>query len=197
MELEQIRAWWHHRQGLDGSYRTAGAAQVLERSGWARSVGGVGPYVSLFARAGVRRAEADRAAAALEIYELPAARGCTYVVPASEFALALKVGQPFNEAPMRVAASLGVTAKEVDKLSAAVVAALSKGSMSPEEIRDATGGAARSLGEAGKKKGVTTTLPLALGRLQCLGEIRPVPTDGRLDQQRYKYARWRPNPLAK
>ena len=44
---------------------------------------------------------------------------------------------------------------------------------------------------------MTTTLPLALGKLQAAGEIRRVPTDGRLDQQRYRYMLWRPNPLAK
>jgi hypothetical protein len=42
-----------------------------------------------------------------------------------------------------------------------------------------------------------TTLPVALGRLQTRGEIRRVPVGGRLDQQRYKYVRWSPNPLAK
>ncbi len=53
----------------------------------------------------------------------------------------------------------------------------------------------RNLGEEGKKKGVTTTLPLALGRLQAAGEIRRIPINGRLDQQRYRYAAWVPNPL--
>ena len=48
-----IRAWWAHRQGLDGSLMGASAAHVLERTGWARSVGGVGPYLTLFARAGL------------------------------------------------------------------------------------------------------------------------------------------------
>ncbi|HXO43688.1 MAG TPA: crosslink repair DNA glycosylase YcaQ family protein, partial [Thermoanaerobaculia bacterium] len=46
-----------------------------------------------------------------------------------------------------------------------------------------------------KKKGLSTTLPLALGRLQSAGEIRRVPVNGRLDQQRYRYTLWRPNPL--
>jgi hypothetical protein len=53
----------------------------------------------------------------------------------------------------------------------------------------------RSFGEEGKKRGVTTSLPLALGLLQSRGEIRRVPVDGRLDQQRYGYVRWRPSPL--
>jgi hypothetical protein len=68
--------------------------------------------------------------------------------------------------------------------------------LGPDEIRDRVGKAARSLGEAGKKKGVSTTLPLVLGKLQSAGEIRRVPLNGRLDQQRYRYALWRPDPLA-
>ena len=39
------------------------------------------------------------------------------------------------------------------------------------------------------------TLPVALGKLQGAGEIRRIPINGRLDQQRYKYTVWRPNPL--
>jgi hypothetical protein len=67
--------------------------------------------------------------------------------------------------------------------------------MDPEELKQAAGSAVRKLGDPGKKKGLTTTLPVALGRLQTEGEIRRVPTNGRLDQQRYRYALWRPNPL--
>src|SRR5207249_2002908 len=73
--------------------------------------------------------------------------------------------------------------------------ALEKGQLDPEGIREATGNAARNLGAEGKKKGMITTLPLALGRLQSRGEIRRVPINGRLDQQRYRYTLWRPNPL--
>ncbi len=197
MDPNKLRAWWWAKQGLDGSLDGKSAAAVLERSGWARSVGGVGPYLTLYARAGIARAEADRAVAALEIHELPAARACTYVVPASEFALALKVGSPFRDADMKTAAKLGVTDKEMDKLCAAVVKAVARAPLDPEEIREAVGGAARSLGEAGKQKGMNSTLPIALGRLQVLGEIRRVPVNGRLDQQRYKYVAWRENPLAK
>jgi hypothetical protein len=69
---------------------------VLERSGGTRSVGGVGPYLTLFARAGTSREAADAAVAALDIHELPTARGCTYVLPASDFALGLAVGQQFG-----------------------------------------------------------------------------------------------------
>jgi hypothetical protein len=195
MDAATLRAWWFHRQGLDGSLTRATPAAVLERAGWSRSVGGVGPYLTLFARAGTSRADADKAAASLRIHELPSARGCTYVTPASEFALALKVGEGYGD--MRTALKLGVTEKEVDTLCAAIEQALASDALGPDDLRDAIGSATRSLGPEGVKKGLSTTLPLGLGRLQSQGRIRRVPVNGRLDQQRYKYARWDPSPLAK
>ena len=191
-----LRAWWADRQGLDGSMMGKSAATVLAGAGWARSVAGVGPYLTLFSRAGVSRESADAAVAAAEIHELPAARGWA-VLPAADFALGLKVGQPFREPEMHTARKLGVSGTEIDKLCAAVVAALKRAPLDPGQIRDAVGPAARDLGEAGKRKGMITTLPIALGRLQAEGEIRRVPVNGRLDQQRYKYMRWSPNPLTK
>jgi hypothetical protein len=195
MGINKLRAWWFHRQGLDGRLQGESASRVLGETGWARSVGGAAPYLTLFARAGLSRESIDAAVAGLEIHELPAARGCTYVLPKSDFALALKAGAAFGEADMKVAYKLGVTDKEVAKLNEAVLKALANGPLDPEEIRQATGKASRNLGEEGKKKGLTTTLPLALGKLQNTGEIRRVPVNGRLDQQRYKYCLWQPNPL--
>lgn len=196
MDAETLRAWWWHKQGLDGSLAGGSAAEVLERSGWARSVGGVGPYLTLWSRARIGREAADAAVRKLEIHELPAARACTYVVPKSDFALALTVGQPFGGGDAKAAAKLGVTDNELATLCEAVLRALDAAPLDPEAIRDAVGGAARSLGEAGKKKGMTTTLPIALGRLQRRGEIRRIPVNGRLDQQRYAYARWKKGPLS-
>jgi hypothetical protein len=130
----------------------------------------------------------------LEIHELPAARGCTYVVPARDFALALQCG-PGEDAEMPLARKLGVTDQEVDRLCQAVVDAVSAGPLLPDEFRQAAGAAVRTLGAEGTKKGLPSTLPLALGRLQAAGELRRVPVNGRLDQQRYRYARWQPSPL--
>jgi hypothetical protein len=193
----KLRAWWSFRQGLDGRYSGKAIASVLEDTGWARSVGGVGPYLGLFARCGASREAVDAAIAKREIHELPAARGCTYIVPAADFAIALKAGQGFSyESDMKTARKLGVTDKEIDKLCTAVLSALKSGELEPDGLKVQLGGAVRNLGEEGKKKGVTTTLPLALGRLQEEGEIRRIPTNGRLDQQRYRYALWKPNPLA-
>jgi hypothetical protein len=191
----KLRAWWSHRQGLDGSLEGKSPAEVLRRAGWARSVGGVNPYLTLHARAGISREAADAAVARLEIHELPSARGCTYVLPASDFALALRVGQAFNGGDMNSARKLGVTEKEIDKLCDAVRKALASVDLDPDGLREAVGKAARSLGPEGQKKGMSSTLPLALGRLQAEGHIRRVPVNGRLDQQRYRYTGWTPNPL--
>jgi Winged helix DNA-binding domain len=196
MDATKLRAWWSHRQGLDGRLAGKAPAAVLAETGWARSVGGSGPYLTLFARCGARRKAIDQAVANLEIHELPSARACTYVLPRSAFALGLKLGQDGPEAEMRIARKLGVTDAEIGKLSKAVLQALEAAPLDPEGLKLAVGRAVRNLGDEGKKKGITTTLPLALGRLQAEGEIRRIPTDGRLDQQRYRYALWRPNPLA-
>jgi hypothetical protein len=137
----------------------------------------------------------DAAIAAQQIHELPAARGCTYVVPSRDYATALLAGQASGDAEMRQALTLGVTAREIDALCAAVVKATARQPLDPDAIRAATGDASRSLGEAGKKKGLSTTLPLALGRLQREGALRRVPVSGRLDEQRYRYVAWQPSPL--
>lgn len=199
-DLPLLRAWWSHRQGLDGSCSKATAAQVLERTGWARSVGGVGPYLTLHARAGLGRESVDASVGALELHELPSARGCTYVVPASDYALALRLSQAFGGTNELATAKkyCDVTDAEIDKLSDGIVKVLGKKkALDPKELKDELGDLVRSLGEVGKKRGLSTTLPIALGLLQSSGEIRRMPTNGRLDQQRYRYVRWTPNPTAK
>src|SRR5262245_20556884 len=122
MDQTKLRAWWWQRQGLDGSLGGKKPAAILETSGWARSVGGVGPYLGLYSRGGIGREAADAAVANLEIHELPSARGCTYVLPAGDFALGLKVGEGFD-GDMRVALKLGVTEKEINRLCEAVLKA--------------------------------------------------------------------------
>ncbi|WP_189057566.1 DNA glycosylase AlkZ-like family protein [Longimycelium tulufanense] len=196
--LEKLRAWWSHRQGLDGTLAGASAAEVLARTGWARSVGGCGPYLGLFARAGLDRRAVDEAVANLEIHELPSARGCTYVLPKQDFALGLTVGAGAPEGEIAAAAKhLDVTRAEIDELCDAIVDALQAAAepLEAAQIRQAVGDAVRNLGEAGKKRGQTTTLPMALGLLQAQGRIRRVPVNGRLDQQRFGYVAWSSSPL--
>lgn len=185
----KLRAWWWHRQGFVEKLHGQSCGAVADRGGWIRSVGGSTPYLTFFSRAGLSRPEVDRAVEKLEIHELPAARGCTYVVPASDFGLALACGRG-QSAEMKTAVKhLGVTEREIEKLEERVLQALSE-PLDPRQLKERLGEAVRNLGELGKKKGMATTLPLALGRLQSAGSIRRVPVNGRLDQQRYAYTSW-------
>ena len=187
-----LRAWAWHRQGLDGSLKGADSAEVFSTAGWARSVGGANPYLTLFARAGISRAQADDDVLSLKIHELPAARGCTYVLGHNDFAWALQVGRDAAVAPFRVLARMGVERGEITLLEEQILHTLAEagGPLDPRQLKDELGDSVRNLGEEGKKKGAATTLPTALGLLQADGRIRRVPVNGRLDQQRYAYTLW-------
>jgi hypothetical protein len=193
--MTDLRAWWAHCQGLDGALVGASPSTVLSRAGWARSVGGSNPYLSLFARARLGREAVDAAVAALEVHELPSARGCTYVLPAADYGLGLACADVGGEGQdMRTAMKLGVTHEEIARLEEGVVSALADRPMDPRALKEALGGLVRNLGDEGKKRGLTTTLPIALGRLQTAGRVRRVPMNGRLDNERYLYAGWQPSP---
>ena len=87
---------------------------------------------------------------------------------------------------------LGVDRGEIALLEEQVLHTLAEAgvALDPRQLKDELGDSVRNLGEEGKKKGVTTTLPTALGILQADGRIRRVPANGRLDQQRYAYEPW-------
>jgi len=188
----RLRAWSWHRQGLDGSLAGCTAEQVFARAGWARSVGGANPYLTLFARAGIRRAQVDADVQSHRILELPTARGCTYVLGRDDFAWALRLGRDPAEASFKVVGRLGVDRGEIALLEEQVLHTLTEAGvpLDPRQLKDELGDSVRNLGEEGKKKGAATTLPTALGILQADGRIRRVPATGRLDQQRYAYEPW-------
>ncbi len=192
----RLRAWAWHRQGLDGSLEGCTAEQVFARTGWARSIGGANPYLTLFARAGIRREQVDADIHAHRILELPTARGCTYVLGRQDFDWALQLGRDAAETTFKVLGRLGVDRGEITLLEEQVVHILGEasGPMDPKQLKEQLGESVRSLGEDGKKKGASTTLPTALGILQARGRIRRVPVNGRLDQQRYAYELWNLGP---
>ncbi|HSO90016.1 MAG TPA: crosslink repair DNA glycosylase YcaQ family protein, partial [Arthrobacter sp.] len=196
---ERLRAWAWHKQGLDGSLAGCTAEQVFARAGWARSVGGANPYLTLFARAGIRREQVDADVLAHRILELPTARGCTYVLGRDDFAWALTLSRDAAEAAVKVVGRLGVDRGEIALLEEQVLHTLAEAAapMDPRQLKEELGESVRNLGEEGKRKGATTTLPTALGILQSQGRIRRVPATGRLDQQRYAYELWNlpPSPL--
>ncbi len=194
----RLRGWWTHKQGLDGSLMGKSAAEVLNQVGWMRCVGGVNPYLGLFARAGLSREAVDKAVAEVEIHELPAARGCTYVVGKDDFATALRAGKgAASGGDARTAERFfDFGAAELSRLSEKVLIALEEGPQDPKQLREVLGDNIRNFGQEGKNRGITTSLPIALGHLQEKGQIRRIPTNGRLDQERYRYALWTPSPMA-
>lgn len=196
MDVAELRGWAWHCQGLDGSLAGCEPAMVLTQAGWARTVGGANPYSTLWARAGTDRATTDAAVAALEVHELPSVRGCTYLLPAADFALGLQLSRPSTQSDLAVVERLGVTQSEIEQLGHAVVATLAEAGspLDPGQLKDRLGDQVRSLGEAGRNKGASTTLPTALGQLQTFGRIRRVPLGGRLDRQRYAYLPWECEP---
>ena len=119
MDARTLQSWWFERQGLMEPKEGLSSAEVLAGTGWARSVGGANPYLTLFARAGISREAADRDLGSQEIHELPSARGCTYVVPRCDYALALTVGQGGGDDAQVATAKkfLGVTEEELERLS--------------------------------------------------------------------------------
>lgn len=197
MDYVKLRAWWHDRQGLTSPNETISCREVLARFGWARSVGGANPYLQIYARNRASRAQIDADLESVAIQELPCARGCTYVLPSDDFAVGLLCGQGFATQPEINSARkfLDYTDAELAALCDGVLAALAEGPVDPKDLRTKLGELVRNFGEAGKKRGLTTSLPLALGLLQEQGRIRRIPADGRLDRQRYTYCLWPDAPI--
>ena len=192
MDNTKFRSWVFSRQGLAAPKFTS-ARKALAGAGWQRSVAGINPYMAIRARSGEGRAEVDALAADLQLFELPCARSCTYVLPADHFALGLAAARNFSAVTeIASARKLGLADSEIATLKSAVVKALSGGALSPADMKPVLGDKVRNLGDEGKKRGLTTTLPLALSLLQTEGYIRRKPVNGRFDVQRYTYELWSP-----
>jgi len=177
-------------QGLDAP--GAGVVPVVERTGFLRTLGGVEAYLALFARvAGLREIDVRRALAADTVRVSPAVRGCIYVVPRRDAAVAMRfAAQLSSERLVKESAKAGIKKGELEKLGEKVLAALAGAPLSTEGLKQALpGGSVRALGEAGKKVGISSTLPPALRMLEHQDRIERVPESLRLDSEKYV---WRP-----
>lgn len=65
------RVWRSHKQVLDGSLWGRSPVAAFDWAGWARSVGGVGLYLTTHARTGAAREKIDADGLTLAIRELP------------------------------------------------------------------------------------------------------------------------------
>lgn len=194
--IERARAFWLDRQGLAKPALMPAATDVLHdlvaRSGWIRTLGGIDAYLGVRARIPtMRRSDVDDALMTRKIVVSPAVRGCIYAVPHIDAALALRVAEAQSRVRHeREMARLGVSHAELDDVGDAVAIVLKQGPQTPDTLRRALPeGVVRGLGDAGKKLGVTSTLPPALRRLEFAGRVERASESGRIDTERYVWQR--------
>jgi hypothetical protein len=189
LTLAQARALWWHKQALAGTGKQPLAA-LIGGTGWLRTLGGADAYLAARARRpGMTRADLDAVVAAGELCVRPAVRGCIYLVPASAVPdlLALNA-EHWRRQTEKDLGKIGKTIKVVEGLAPGVLAALTA-PMTTDAIRKALAGEVPSFGDAGKKVGLSSPLPLALRLLELAGKIERTLDGGRLDTERYLWRR--------
>ena len=162
-----VRAWTVR------SKDKSSAEEVLDRAGWARSVGGVSPYLTLFSRAGITREQADSDAAKLE--DLRTAERSRLHLCSPRFGLRLGARR---RARLHRRNKDSRQAGRHRKRNRQALRRRGRGAR--ERLRSIPTGCARppvklvrNLGEEGKKKGLTTTLPVALEKAAGLRRHPP------------------------
>ena len=198
LTLAQARALWWSKQGFGG---TAPLASLIGNSGWLRTLGGADVYLAARARKHrMKRGELDATIASGELRVVPAARGCIYVVPASVVGNLLALNaDPWLKDTERDLAKLGSSMAVLEAMAKPVLAALAT-PMTTEAVRAALpDGSIPSFGEAGRKIGLSSPLPLVLRLLEFDGRIERTLAGGKLDSDRYLWrkAEWRVPSAAK
>jgi hypothetical protein len=172
----------------------------LAAAGHLRTLGGADVYLAARARfPKLRRSDLDSLVADAEFCVTPAARGCIYLVPQQDRALCLSVARDLSRArDERDAKKAGIRPGELDAVAEAAVAALrTQGPLTTDGLRRELGpNVVRSLGDAGKKVGVSSTLPPALRLLEFAGRIVRTPVDGQLDHEKYEWRATDRDPFA-
>lgn len=197
-DMGRARAAFLAAQALPAPAKPA-LVPTLERTGFVRTLGGVDVYLALRARVpGMTRADLDRAVETGQAQVVPSVRGCIYLVPKRDVPFALRAADLLSRARAeREQKKAGIRKGEVEKVAGEAHAALKrKGPMTTDALRRALPeGVVRSLGEAGKKVGVSSTLPPALRRLEFEGRIERTLPGGRLDTERYLWRTAEKNPF--
>jgi hypothetical protein len=191
LTLGQARATWWQLQALGDDAANRDLATVIGGSGWLRTLGGTDVYLAARARRrSMRRAELDAAVVEGALRVLPAVRGCIYLVPAAMVGdlLALNA-EAWRKTTDRELAKVKRSLDDIEQLAGAVHAALTT-PMTTDAVRKAMPpGSIPSFGEAGKKVGLSSPLPLALRMLEFDGLVERTLDGGRLDSERYLWRR--------
>lgn len=189
LSLSHARRRWFVSQGL-ASPEAGQPEEILRRSGWLRTLGGIDVYLAAWARVrGLRRADLDRTVEKRLLQVVPAVRGCIYLVPRPEVPLVLRIADELSRP--RTEYELGKVGSgwgEVQDVADGVLAELQSRAHTTDSLRRALpAGLLRSLGDLGKKVGMSSVLPVALRQLEFAGRIERRLADGRLDSERYTW----------
>lgn len=193
LTLEQARRGLLAAQRLSSTVPSV--AEALHAAGPVRTLGGVEAYLALRARVkGLEAADVHAAVGAGDAQVMPALRGCMYVV-GREHAPLLRwlagwLGRPKLE---REREKAGVRPGELERLGDRVIEALrTEGPQTTDGLKKVLPkDAVRALGDAGKKVGLSTTLPSTLRLLEWDARVTRRPERDRLDNERYV---WRATP---
>ena len=189
LSLTRARQIACHAQGLNASTAATSLHDVVESTGFVRTLGGVDVYLALRARyPQLERAALDASVAQGEFQVIPAARGCIYLVPRSQAVPALRLADSLTrKRSQREFEKVGLAQQELDDLAELVIDTLSRsGPLTTAALRrELPEGAIRNLGDIGKKIGLSSPLPPALRQLEFAGRIARTPPEGRLDNERY------------
>lgn len=190
LDPTEIRRIVQHAQGLDHP-RGDALPDLVARTGFIRTLGGVDGYISLLARhPQLQLAEVDRAVSSGALRVTPAARGCIYLVAEAHATLCLAIAEQLSASrDQRDAEKAGIKKGELEKLGAKVVETLAKHGPATTDVlrKRLPEGSVRSLGEQGKKIGVSSPLPPALRKLEFAGQIERTLEAGRIDTERYQW----------
>ncbi len=190
LSLDRARAACILAQGLGGG---GSLLPVLERTGFIRTLGGVDVYLAARARLpSLHAKDLDALVAGGDAQVSPAVRGCMYLVARKHIPAALRLAETLSRPrDEKDHAKAGIKKGEVAKVADIAHATLVKhGPLTTDALRKAMpAGAVRSLGEVGKKAGVSSPLPAALRDLEFQGKVERAVESGRLDSERYL---WRP-----
>jgi len=165
-------------------------ADVVARAGWIPSAGGTGPYLAFRARIpSIAREDVDNAVfGRMEVLELPSVRDTAFLVPRADAGLALAAGRRAYDERLR---KLPVDRPVIETLGAKILKAIGDGALTTDQLRRALPpGSIDDLGDAGKRLGITSTLPAALKLLQSEGRVLRTTEDRRLDGRTHLYRRW-------
>lgn len=165
-------------------------ADVVARAGWVPSAGGTGPYLVFRSRIpSISRQDVDDVVfGSMQLLELPSVRDTAFIVPQADAGVALAAGRrSFAERLRKLAVGRG----RIEALGEKIVKAIGKAAQSSDQIRRALPpDSIDDLGEAGKRLGFGSTLPVALRLLQAEGRVLRTTDDRRLDGRTHLYRAW-------